>query len=277
MEDDRIGLVLAKTAELRSRIVSSIRKSTDELGGKASESKELQVGTPVENREDDETESLINVKDALESIEGLLSSLQDLQQRQWCAKESALVEIEYSRKKLLNELKEYKGKDSEVIREAIAFAGETEDSSSDLILPPYPTRPHLDNVYPPALPSTDKFAQNGDTGSPHESEERGGVFKWVKAMIGAAAKTSLTVVGIVAILSLSGFELRLRRPDNRFELSQVLKVQGNGNDEKEAPHECPPGKVAVVENDEVRCVVKERVEIPFDCVDATPNVRYGLG
>lgn len=82
MDEDRIGLILGKTSELRSRIINSIRKSSyAEEQGKESESKELEAGSVVENREDDneeEMESLLNIKDALESLEGQLSSLQVL-------------------------------------------------------------------------------------------------------------------------------------------------------------------------------------------------------
>ncbi|KAK6159428.1 hypothetical protein DH2020_006742 [Rehmannia glutinosa] len=147
---------------------------------------------------EEEAESLVNIKDALESLEGQLSSLQALQQRQWYDKESALADIEDSQKKLLKELKEYKGKDLEVINEAIAFASVTEDNN-DLLLPPYPSRPShpivSENGYLSTFSSTRKLPQNG-----------------VSA-----------------------------------------------------------GKVAVMENGETRCVVKERVEIPFESVVATPD------
>lgn len=40
---------------------------------------------------------------------------------------------------------------------------------------------------------------------------------------------------------------------------------------------CPPGKVLVVEDGETRCLVKERVEIPFMYVATTPDVNYWCG
>ncbi|KAI3448061.1 hypothetical protein Pfo_004726 [Paulownia fortunei] len=297
MDEDRIGLVLAKTSELRSKIINCIHKTSNaEKEGKESESKESEASPDAENREDDneeEAECLFSIKDALESLEGQLSSLQALQQQQWYEKESALAEIEYSQKKLLKELKEYKGKDFEVIHEAIAFASETEDNN-DLLLPPYPSRPSnsvvSDNGYLSSFPSTHKFAQNGGiigglkdihgvSKNLLESERNqtqsgpAGAFKRVKVLIGAAAKTALTVVGVITILSLAGFEPRLRKRDNQFKILDLLKLQRN--EEKGTTIECPPGKVPVIESGEIRCVVKERVEIPFESVVATPDVSYG--
>lgn len=77
MDEDRIGLVLAKTSELRSKIVSCISGTApnSDKEGKEGESKELENhGDGVE----EESESLLNIKDALESLEGQLSSLQVL-------------------------------------------------------------------------------------------------------------------------------------------------------------------------------------------------------
>ncbi|PIN12371.1 hypothetical protein CDL12_15024 [Handroanthus impetiginosus] len=295
MDEDRIGLVLAKTSELRSKIVNCIHKTTSnvEKEGKEGESKESEASPDAENQEveEEEAESLLNIRDALEALEGQLSSLQALQQQQWYEKEAALAEIEYSQKKLLRELKEYKGKDLEVIHEAIAFASVTEDNN-DLLLPPYPSRPSRtlasDNGYLSTFTSTHKFPQNGATNlhkvpnNLHEPESNQGQpgqvgpFKRVKFLIGTAAKTALTIAGVIAILSLAGFEPRLRKRDDQFKLFDLFHVQGN-TEKESSSRECPPGKVPVMENGETRCVVKERVEIPFESVVATPDVSYGCG
>ncbi|KAK6136835.1 hypothetical protein DH2020_029430 [Rehmannia glutinosa] len=268
MDEERIGLVLAKTAELRAKIIRCIHKTTSKEG-KMSESRDSEA----ENQDYD-------VEEEAESLA--------LQQRQWYDKESALADIEDSQKKLLKELKEYKGKDLEVINEAIAFASVTEDNN-DLLLPPYPSRPShpivSENGYMPTFSSTRKFPHNGgvknlddSSNNLSESNQRRsgswGPFRSVKVLMGTAAKTALTVVGVITILSLAGFEPRLRKRDNNqfklFDLFQLNNVKGTNV-------ECPPGKVAVMENGETRCVVKERVEIPFESVVATPNVSYGCG
>ncbi|KAG8364302.1 hypothetical protein BUALT_Bualt19G0114400 [Buddleja alternifolia] len=283
MDEDRIGLVLAKTSELRSKIVNYIHKASNmENEGKQKESESN------DEESEEESESLVNIRYALESLENQLSSLQALQQQQWYEKESALAEIEYSQKKLIKELKEYKGKDLEVIHEAIAFAGETEDNN-DLLLPPYPSRPShpivSDNGYLHSFPSTQKFSQNGfkigGSKNIQESERNErqsgswGPFKRVKVLLGNAAKTVVTIVGVITMLSLAGFEPRLRKRDNQLKLFDLLKLKTN--DEKGNMIECPPGKVPLVENGEMRCVVKERVETPFEPVIATPDVNYGCG
>ncbi|XP_020551917.1 plastid division protein PDV2 [Sesamum indicum] len=299
MDEDRIGLVLAKTSELRSKIVNCIHKTAPnvEKEGKESESKEFEASPDAENQDDteEEAESLLNIRDALESLEGQLSSLQALQQQQWYEKEAALAEIEYSQKKLLKELKEYKGKDLEVIHEAIAFAGETEDSN-DLLLPPYPSRPLQsvvsDNGYLSNFTSTRKFHQNGaiagglknlldvpkdlhKSETSHRQSGPSSPFQRVKVLISTAAKAAVTIAGVVTILSLAGFEPRLRKRDNQLKLPDLFQLQRNN--EKGATVECPAGKVPVKENGEIRCVVKERVEIPFESVVATPDVSYGCG
>ncbi|KAK4437808.1 Plastid division protein PDV2 [Sesamum alatum] len=300
MDEDRIGLVLAKTSELRSKIVNCIHKTASnvEKDGEESESKESEASPDAENQDDieEEAESLLNIRDALESLEGQLSSLQALQQQQWYEKEAALAEIEYSQKKLLKELKEYKGKDLEVIHEAIAFAGETEDNN-DLLLPPYPSRPSQsvvsDNGYLSNFTSTRKYHQNGGIGGGlknlldvpkdlHKSEtsqrQSGPLspFQRIKVLISTAAKAAVTIAGVVAILSLAGFEPRLRKRDNQLKLPDFFQLQRNDG-KGTTSVECPPGKVAVKENGEIRCVVKERVEIPFESVVAAPDVSYGCG
>ncbi|KAG6410746.1 hypothetical protein SASPL_128814 [Salvia splendens] len=292
MDEDRIVLVLAKTSDLRSKIVSCIQNTASNADRESGESvsKESEANPDAENRENDveeeAEESLLSIKDALESLEAQLSSLQALQQQQWYEKEAALAEIGYCQQKLLKELKEYKGKDLEVIHEAVAFASETEDNS-DLLLPPYPSRPSQSivskNGYLSTFTSSRRSSQNGFTsgGAKHhhnipnnfDKPEAGGAFKSVRALLGTAAKTAITVVGVITILSLAGFEARLGKRDNQFKFSDLF--QQRRDEEKGSGAECPPGKVPVVENGETRCVVKERVEVPFESVVSAPNVSYG--
>ncbi|KAL7156719.1 hypothetical protein ABFS83_02G027500 [Erythranthe nasuta] len=279
MDEDRIALVLARTSDLRSKIITCISgtclpSSTVKKQGQKSDSEE----NPDEQQHDfdEESENLLNIKDALDSLESQLSSLQALNQQQWYEKEAALAEIEYSQKKLLKELNEYKGKDLKVIHEAIAFASETEDRN-DLLLPPYPRRPSQSNS---VLSEKNGYAFTSSRkiplGKPAESNNRSGrsgslwgPFESVAVLIGTAVKAGLTIVGVIAVLSLAGFEPRLKkRGINRIKISDLFK---------ERLSECPKGKVAVIENGETRCVVKERVEIPFGSVVSSPDVSYGCG
>uniref|UniRef100_A0A5B7A5U8 Putative plastid division protein PDV2 n=1 Tax=Davidia involucrata TaxID=16924 RepID=A0A5B7A5U8_DAVIN len=306
MDEDGIGLVLARASELRSKITNCIHKSStlhtqhnkqqqgQENGEKDDPSRSLVEEVGEADQEDDETENLLNIRDALESLEAQLSSLQALQQQQSYEREAALDEIDYSRKKLLKKLKEYKGEDLEVIHEATAFASEAVEDNNDLLLPPYASHPPRslvsDNGYLSHFSSTRKSAQNGViSGDPtieakkslHESERNQvqsgsrNSSKGLRFFINAAAKTVLTLVGAISVLSLAGFEPRLRKRDTQFNIFSLFQQQES--EVKRGAVQCPPGKVPVVEDGEIRCLVKERVEIPFESVVAAPNVNYGCG
>lgn len=279
MDEDGIGLVLARASELRSKITNCIHNAssidaTTQEGG--TEDKE-------EAEDEEEAESLLNIRDSLEALEAQLSSLQALQQQQWYEKEASLAEIDYSRKRLLQKLKAYKGEDLEVIHEATAFASSTvEKENNDLLLPPYPTRPspsidpengHLSHfsLIPKMLTNDPPIGQ--PKGSFHQSEPRSSL-TGLRQIIVAAAKRVIPIVGFIAALHLSGFEFGKRGSQPKF----YGMSQEEGNEEKrEMIVECPPGKFLVVENGETRCLVKERVEIPFKSVLTVPDVNYGCG
>ncbi|XP_052193910.1 plastid division protein PDV2-like [Diospyros lotus] len=286
MDEDGIGLVLARASELRSKITNCIHRASREGG----EEEEDNGG-----KGEEEAESLFNIRDALESLEAQLSSLQALQQQQWYDREAALAEIDYSRKKLLKELKEYKGEDLEVINEATAFASETVEDANDLLLPPYPSRPShpliSENTYLSHFPTTRKLSQNGITGSDRTTEtgkhlnesERNQAKagyenppKGFRLLINAAAKTALTLIGVISVLGLAGFEPRLRKGDAEFKVFGLFPQRRRPEAERKMV-QCPPGRVLVMENGEARCLVKERVEIPFESVVAKPDVNYGCG
>lgn len=278
MDEDRIGLVLARISELRVEITNCIHK--------ASKKDEVESGNGEDPDEkthegdDEAVDCLLKIKDALESLEAQVSSLQALQEQQWYEKEAALAEIGYSQEKLLQTLKGYEGKDYQVIHEAIAFVSETVEDNNDLLLPPYPSRPSRtlvsDKGYGVHLPSARKLTQNGVTGSHnhnsrkdvddanHERSEPKSPLRMVKFFLGAAAKTALTVVGVISVLTLAGFEPQIKKRDNQINVSNLFQQVANS-------------KVPVVENGETQCVVKERVEIPFESVVATPDVNYGCG
>ncbi|XP_024032587.1 plastid division protein PDV2-like, partial [Morus notabilis] len=209
---------------------------------------------------------------------------QALQQQQRYEREAALAEIEQSRKTLLDKLKDYKGEQLEVINEASAFAGETVERNNDLLLPPYPTRPpqslRRDNGYLPSLHKivrngvTSGDATNGEKKDPHELE-RNKNSRGMGSFLGVAAKTVLTLVGVVSVLSLSGFGPKFSGRETPLKLLSFFNQQAS--EEKRSSINCPPGKILVVENGEARCLVKERVEVPFSSAAAKPDVNYGCG
>lgn len=277
MDEEGIRLVLARASELRSKITNCIHNSSSTETDAIKQETETQ--DKEEEEDDDDDESLLNIRDALQSLEAQLSSLQALQQQQLYEKEAFLAEIDYSRKRLLQKLKEYKGDDDlEVIKEATAFASSTvEIENNDLLLPPYPSPPSNSLASESHFPFKHKISQNGVTASHsanelngriHQSEPRGSIKGW-RQVIGAATKTVFTLVGFIAVLSLSGFEPRIGKSDWGM-------LQGNG-DESGMIVGCPPGKVLVVEDGETRCLVKERVEIPFVSIATSPDVKYGCG
>ncbi|CAF2129125.1 unnamed protein product [Brassica napus] len=274
MEDEEgIGLILARATELRLKITDSIDSSSPGEGKKdeiiRNQDKEfdsISSGDAEEEEEEEADEQLLRIRDALESLESQLASLQNLRQRQQYEKQVALSEIDYSRKVLLEKLKDYKGKELQVLREASTFAGERVDYENDLLLPPYPVHPPLslgldnNNGYLPLLPCKQKISDENGFRSGHvRKETEVGSPHGVVRFLGSVAKIMLPIIGVISILFASGYGPEIRKRGKR------------------TPNQCPPGKVLVIEDGEARCLVKERVEIPFDSVLAKRDVTYGYG
>ncbi|GMI87933.1 PLASTID DIVISION2 [Hibiscus trionum] len=311
MEEEGVGLALARATELRLKISSCITKATaanpvspyeqtpqnqaDENGSlngdKGHNSHQSLNGADEEEEDEETTERLLDIRDALESLESQLLALQNLQHQQSYEKEVALAEIDYSRRVVLEKLEEYQGKDMEVILEASAFFSKTVENNSDLLLPPYPSRPPrslvLDNGSLSQLQSTYKSLPNGiSTGDPtneaknpkqhDKQDESKNSRKGFGHLISSAVKTVLPLVGVMYILGLSNFVPSVGKgnPVKIFGKSrQRPKEEKNSNGN--AP--CPPGKVLVMEDGEARCLVKERIEVPFESLVAKPDVNYGCG
>lgn len=292
MDVDEIAVVLSRASQLRSKINNCIDKATQRKNSEDENSHHL---LEEAEDEDDEAESLLNIRDALESLEEQLGSLQVLQQQQRYEREATLAEIDRSRRVLLKKLKEYKGEDLEVIREATVFAGETVEHDDDLLLPPYPSRlPDsiiLDDNYHSHLVSTrNKSAWNG-LGGDAKHENRENMVKsekqqihasvknsrptGIKLFLGMAAKTVFTLVSVISVLSLAGFEPKLRKRSNQFKVLDLFHKPVI--EEEGGTIQCPPGKVLVIEDGKPRCLVKERVEIPFEPVVTSPDISYGFG
>ncbi|KAG0541494.1 hypothetical protein BDA96_02G021400 [Sorghum bicolor] len=302
MEGEEIGLVLARASDLRTRISAcaagagagapcprrDAEEAVERLGA---------AGDDEEGTEEVVVESLVGISDALESLERQLAALQDLQHQQRYERETILSQIDRSRQSLLTKLKEYKGQDCDVIHEAAAFAGEKIEHDDGLILPPYSNHVTnsfvLDDLYPLSYMSKSKHLRNGldsnataqdgtrtnglgsrNTGTTKRSFGRG-----IGAFIGWVAKTAVMVVGAVSIMKAAGYEPVMGQNTIKLDIAGLFGggKQVNSGEEQSAPLRCPPGKVMVLENGRAHCVVKERVEIPFDAVLAPPSSRYGLG
>ncbi|KAH0917324.1 hypothetical protein HID58_024984 [Brassica napus] len=287
MEDEEgIGLILARATELRLKIADCIDTSSTDVSSPREGKKDEIAGNQEKDfdsfssDEEEADEQLLRIRDALESLESQLAALQNLRQRQQYEKQVALSEIDYSRKILLEKLKEYKGKELEVLREASTFAGERVDYENDLLLPPYPIHPPplslgLDNnnAYLPHLPLNQKKSDANGFGSGHvrkEAEVKGpnGFVRF----LGSVAKIMLPIIGVISVLSASGYGPEIKKRGVSFKLLGRLPQRV-----VRAPNQCPPGKVLVIEDGEARCLVKERVEVPFDSVVAKRDVTYGYG
>lgn len=305
MEEERISMVLVRASELHSKIANCIHKTTtpsqanplgyqieghnisngvDDLSSSSSSSMESsQV-------EDEEAEALFNICEAFDSLESQLTSLQGLLQQQQYQTETVIVDIEHSRQMLLKNLGEYKGAHLDVIREAEAFASMKVEHEHDneLLLPPYPTHtPHSlvsENSQLSHISHTRKLAENGCNGGDLRKEQKtsqpqsrsGKLWGGLRFLAQSTAKTMLTLVGVISLLSLAGFEPRLRKKGAHLKVLTHHFEQPDKEDRR-LNEQCPPGKVAVMEDGEIHCVVKERVEIPFDSFGENPGLNYGCG
>ncbi|KAG1348159.1 plastid division protein PDV2 [Cocos nucifera] len=217
--------------------------------------------------EEEEEESLLSINDALESLERQLAALQALQQQQRYEREATLAWIDRSRMVLLRKLKEYKGEDLEVIHEAAAFAGETVEHDDDgLLLPPYPSHlPDLfvlDDLYPCSHFAAECEQSQKQSMVESEKNQRShqgsrNSPRRITCLFGLVTKSLITFASVMSILSLAGYKPACK--------------------ERQSSIQCSPGKVLVVEDGMPRCLVKERVEIPFESDVTAPKISYGFG
>ncbi|XP_008797012.1 plastid division protein PDV2-like [Phoenix dactylifera] len=298
MEGEEIGLVLARATELRAKISNCIDRSGGIRGREADPGDggtALTAAAVAAAAAEEEEESLLSIRHALESLERQLAALQALQQQQRYEREEILAQIDCSRMVLLSKLKEYKGEDLEVIHEATAFAGETVDRDDGLVLPPYPSHlPDLfvlDDLYPSShFTSKYKLSQNGLTAdrihdtkeSMVESEKNQRSHqgnrnppRGIRFVFGLVAKSVMTFVSVMSILSLAGYKPMHIKEAIQF---KALELFGKpAGEERLGSIQCPPGKILVIEDGKPRCLVKERVEIPFESVVSAPKISYGFG
>lgn len=301
MDEEKIGMVLVRASELRSKIANCIHKTTtnpdqttpaqDQIDGddKNGGANDRSSSMEADEEADEEAEVLLNICDAFDSLESQLNSLQALQQQQQYEREAVVADIENSRKMLLKKLGEYKGEHMDVIREAVVFAGMKVEHDNDLLLlPPYPTRgPHssvLENTHLSQFSYTRKLSQNGHNNSDVTNERKNSetqtssskLWGGLRFLVHSTAKTMITLVGVISLLNLAGFEPRISKKGGDSNVLTLFQVRPDIA-KKKFNAECPPGKIAVMEGSEIHCIVKERVEIPFDSVAENPDVNYGCG
>lgn len=259
--------------------------------------------------------------------------LQTVQQQQRTEKDSSLAELEESRRILLRRLKDHRGKEWEVVHEALAFAGEPVEDRDDLPLPPYPM-PLSDTSFGPARddkktpyngpPATEKYNGSmkqlsfgpghaeGAANAPYTEEadgseeepdvEEGTSFQaepgrrnggggvlgipvsFAKALfgfaIGVTSKVAIVAVSVAAALAVSEATRRLEVKEtcSKFLHKRAPAPPPIATARQMPPQrECPPGKKLIMEDGYPKCVVKERVELPFYREVKTPDVLYGRG
>lgn len=290
MDEEKIGMVLVRASELRSKIANCIPKTNppiqDQIVGDESINGAQDPSSSIGDEADDEAEALLNICDAFDSLQSQLASLQAMQQQQQYEREAAIGDIEYSRKMLLQKLSEYKGQHLDIVQEAEAFAGMKVQHDNELLLPPYPTRSSrslvLDNGHLSRFSYMRKHSQNGYNGSGANESKKSQtqsssnkLWGGLRFLVHSTAKTMITLVGVISLLSLAGFEPRLSKKGANMKVLTLF--QQPAGEEKRHMADCPPGKVPVMEDGEFRCIVKERVEIPFDSRANNPDVNYGCG
>ncbi|CAF1717479.1 hypothetical protein HID58_085148 [Brassica napus] len=152
----------------------------------------------------------------------------------------------------LQNLRQRQQYEKQVALSEIDYSRKIVDYENDLLLPPYHVHPHL--------PSKHKKSDVNGFGSGHVRKVNpNGGSGVIIGFLGSVAKIMLPLIGVISILK-RGASLKLLQ-------QQVVR----------APNQCPRGKVLVFGDGEARCLVKERVEIPFDSVVAKRDVTYGYG
>ncbi|RWW15965.1 hypothetical protein BHE74_00049157 [Ensete ventricosum] len=272
MEGEEIGLVLARASELRTKISDCIGGSGGG-GHQRGDDGEAGGGATTEEEEEEEADSLVGIRDALDSLERQLAAFQHQQRYE---RESILSQIDCSRMILLSKLKEYKGEELEAIHEVATFAGEAIELDDNLVLPPYPTHlPDLfvlDDIGAGSHSRKNKTTHNGPvaaakqegkgTACGTDKNQDDKTSKQFRNIIGLVVKSAIAIVSMMSMVSFAGHRpmLKSRPPTER-------QISG----------QCPQGKVLVIEDGKARCIVKERVEVPFESDVTSPNIRFGLG
>ncbi|KAH9302782.1 hypothetical protein KI387_014365, partial [Taxus chinensis] len=234
----------------------------------------------------------------------------DLQQRQCLEREATLTELDESRKVLINNLKEYRGTELEVIQETCAFAGGAVEQRDNIVLPPYgghlpgsffssvdESRPlhsahsvrrrNLSTQQSYVTGDEKQESEHGDYDDRGESSSpvinNGTAKKMASGMghiIGLTTKVVLVVASVISVFTLARSEPKIRTSGS-LKISGLLpkrRIEIPPKQPKvDAAPRCPPGKVLLMEDGIPRCFVRERVEVPFEPIIKVPDVSYGCG
>ncbi|KAI5059389.1 hypothetical protein GOP47_0025708 [Adiantum capillus-veneris] len=133
MEPEEIAVVLTRASELHSKLSDAISFAVEESPSSSSRLTVLPNGDGSS-----ELRSLAAIRDSLEVLEEQLESLQALQQQQRADRDAGLAEIEESRRLFLKRLEDYRGRELEVVQEALAFAGGNVPDKDELPSQSYP-------------------------------------------------------------------------------------------------------------------------------------------
>ncbi|KAE8724767.1 Detected protein of unknown function [Hibiscus syriacus] len=229
MEEEGVGLALARATELRLKISNCITKAAKPVceqnpqnheNGSMNGDKGLNSHQSLGGADEDEetTERLLDIRDALESLESQLLALQNLQHQQSYEKEVALAEIDYSRRVVLEKLEEYQGKDIKLTYKSLPNGISTGDPTNEAKNP----------------------KQHGKQDESKSSRKGFGHF------ISSALKTVLPLIGVMYILSLSNFVPNIRK---RNHVKIYVMNHRRATEERNSNGLCPPGKVLVMDGD----------------------------
>lgn len=222
-------------------------------------------------------------------------------------------------------LKEHRGREWEVVHEALAFAGEPVEYPDDLPLPPYPMpvadppsfAPAVEDLAPrypmqvrtsgamkrlsigPGVresiedlkfnviagdESEEELLEEDEEESPRSEQSRKSGRGFLASIFGHAfgftTKAALVVVSVLAALAVSEVSHRLekrRAGTSPSHPSPSSPPQVRQKSPAAVLRECPPGKKLIMEDGIPKCVVKERVELPFPREIKNPDVLYGRG
>ncbi|KAG0563312.1 hypothetical protein M758_8G020000 [Ceratodon purpureus] len=150
--------------------------------------------------------------------------------------------------------------------------------------PPIPT--HINTVTP--LPRTESLHLDHSTTPPPNRLSRA-----LTGLLSFTGKSLLVAVSVVAFLAVSEFNLNRRQKAPKDPMEEVkptprpppqAEKQPNSEMEVEAKPravapilECPAGYKRIEDDGIVKCIVKERVELPFPRGISTPDVLHGRG
>lgn len=185
---------------------------------------------------------------------------------------------------MLGKLKEYRGVKWEVINEVLAFASEAVEHDDGLILPPYPT--HLPDLFTlDDIGGSSHFVvkksssinghiinKNEDDATEHVKNHSNETPNGIGHIIGLVVKSAITFVSIISVVGLAGYKPMIKKRSKGMMLCGAESPM-----DSQVGVQCPKGKFLVIEDGKVRCVVKERIEVPFEPDVTSPSISYGFG